>query len=411
MGTWPLWGFIPTALFALWRRRNSRMQYEKMIRLNQVSIILASIDLHNSRFSLRVLKERRLEDLLFGDAHAQRLVLAAARKTTKEHPLLAFKDPKKDSWPIQLAVISNLYEQFADGLVQADMGLLVHSEWYAFSISCYPDEESSRKIRVYLIKMSVLHNIYSEAQLDAAQYQSWRRSRKNAFHVLKEMARIAREHREEQSPARGSHEKRGYDMPPQLGRVELTMRATYCTGCSGIMDRRPWYLDTIRGRTSLGTAINVEGESQKNAARVDGAEQVRGRSVSEHTSQASALRRKGFMLDQSTSGADAAVHSSHHFSNGDPWKRSPRLPSVPGPGLFGDNDASSPPLSATSLSPPSRSAELDERDMLLEVDGSWKLDESSSENEPASSRVPVRDMRGMVQRHASSHERCTTHTE
>ena len=84
----------------------------------QVSFILASMDLHNSRFSLRVLKERRLEELLFGDTHAQRLVLDAARKATKERPLLAFKEPKKDAWPIQLAVISSLYEQFADGLLQ-----------------------------------------------------------------------------------------------------------------------------------------------------------------------------------------------------------------------------------------------------------------------------------------------------
>ena len=114
---------------------------------------------------------------------------AAARRTTKEHPLLEFRDPKRDAWPIQLAIISNLYEQFADGLVQADMGLLVHSDWYVFAMSCYPDEESSRKIRVYLIKMSTLNNVMSEDQLDAEQYHSWRKSRKNAFQVIKEMAR------------------------------------------------------------------------------------------------------------------------------------------------------------------------------------------------------------------------------
>ena len=80
--------------------------------MNQVSIILASIDMNNSKFSLRVLKERRLEDLLFGDKYAAQLVLGtenrnttltltltltlnltlgAAKRTTKRRPLLQFK--------------------------------------------------------------------------------------------------------------------------------------------------------------------------------------------------------------------------------------------------------------------------------------------------------------------------------
>ena len=249
--TWPLWGFIPTALYALWYRRKAKCNYDNMIRMNQVSIILASIDMKNSRFSLRVLKERRLEDLLFGDTYAQRLVLEAAARTTKERPVLAFASPGKDSWPIHLAVISNLYEQFADGLLQADMGLMVHSEWYVFAISCFPDEESSRKLRVYLVKMSVLNQLHDESQLDQNIYSSWRRSRKNAFCVLKQMARIAREHRQ-QDPKRTvpMHKLRGYDMPSQLARVELTMRATYCPGCVGAcIGKRVWYLDEQSGRT------------------------------------------------------------------------------------------------------------------------------------------------------------------
>jgi len=276
--TWPLWGFIPTALYALWYRRKAKRNYDNMIRMKQISIILASLDSINSRFSLRVLKERRLEDLLFGDIYAQRLVLDAATRTTKERPVLEFNNPGKDSWPIHLAVISNLHEQFADGLLQADMGLMVHSEWYVFAISCFPDEESSRKLRVYLVKMSVLNQIQDEARLDPRIYSSWRRSRKNAFCVLKEMARIVREHRQ-QDPQRTvpMHQLRGYDMPPQLARVELTMRATYCPRCAGeCSDKRAWYLDEESGRTLVDVQKGYE------LGQVTADEPARPRSHDEH---------------------------------------------------------------------------------------------------------------------------------
>jgi len=76
-------------------------------------------------------------------------------------------------------------------------------------------------------------------------------------------------------------------MPPQLGRVELTMRATYCAGCCRLQDNKAWYLDPVQGRTSLHSprAHDASPASQDSSLHDDPDAVMRRRATSVFTSE------------------------------------------------------------------------------------------------------------------------------
>lgn len=136
-----------------WRARSDWARKTFLHRLN-ISLNLLR---PGEPLRIRTLKEVSCDDV-FLNAVATEKVLAAARKTTEQNPLLPL--PKEDYWYYLNAVLNEISEQFASGQIRRDMGLPVTIRNYLICLTCeVAGDLRTRKIRAMVVGRDVLEKL------------------------------------------------------------------------------------------------------------------------------------------------------------------------------------------------------------------------------------------------------------
>ncbi|QDT16829.1 hypothetical protein [Alienimonas californiensis] len=107
----------------------------------------------------RTLRIRTLAEMNAGDvflnAAARDAVTASARRTTAADPTLPL--PQEDYWFYLNAVLNELSERFAAGLLRRDLGQQVRGEIYLVSLTCEAaGAMRQRKVRAMVIRKDLL---------------------------------------------------------------------------------------------------------------------------------------------------------------------------------------------------------------------------------------------------------------
>ena len=114
----------------------------------------------------RTLRIRTLAEMNAGDVFlntaARDAVTAAARRTTAEDPTLPL--PEADYWFYLNAVLNELSERFAEGLLRRDMGLEVRRETYVVALTCEAaGAMRTRKVRAMVVRRDLLSDLPAQA--------------------------------------------------------------------------------------------------------------------------------------------------------------------------------------------------------------------------------------------------------
>jgi hypothetical protein len=152
------------------------------------------------RLKLRTVFEMNVDDILLGNKAAVRLTLSAAKQTTTGNPFLTFADAD-DEWLILNAVLNELSERFAAGLIAQEAGAAVRKQVFLFGLTCEKDGGVRiQKLRIMLASEPTLKLIHEWSQRPAEEaakeplYSSPRHSIR--WRTLQTMARL---HFEQQS--------------------------------------------------------------------------------------------------------------------------------------------------------------------------------------------------------------------
>ena len=141
--------------FGKWRAREHWKKQEFLDRLN---LSLNTID--NGTLKIRTLSEKRCEEVFLNSVAAD-TVQKLARRTTAMDPILPI--PKDDMWYYLNAVLNDLSEQFATGLLKRDLGATVSSANYLVALTCESaGDMRTRKIRAMVIRKSLLTSLPAE---------------------------------------------------------------------------------------------------------------------------------------------------------------------------------------------------------------------------------------------------------
>jgi len=139
-------------------KRRARAEWQKREFLGRINFSLNS--LHDGLLKIRTLCEKSCEDVFLNQVAAEQ-VTSAARSTTPEDPTLPL--PQKDYWFYLNAVLNEVSEQFAEGLLRRDMGLPVKSEEYLICLTCESAGEiKTHKIRSMVVRKSLLTDLPTE---------------------------------------------------------------------------------------------------------------------------------------------------------------------------------------------------------------------------------------------------------
>ena len=149
-----------------WGRWRAARMWRKRQFMHRIMISLNSIRNNQdapSTLAIRTILEKDLKDVLLNDA-AVAQVLRAAELTTESDPIVPL--PQQDRWYVLNAVLNEVAEAFADGVMQADMGLPVVRQTY---IICLTNERAgsvkTQKIRAMVVRKDLLLNGDFEAGL------------------------------------------------------------------------------------------------------------------------------------------------------------------------------------------------------------------------------------------------------
>lgn len=142
--------------FGKWRAREHWKKQEFLDRLN---LSLNTID--NGVLKIRTLSEKRCEEVFLNSVAAD-TVQQLARRTTAADPMLPI--PHNDTWYYLNAVLNDLSEQFAVGLLKRDLGAPVTAATYLVALTCESaGDMRTRKIRAMVVKKSLLTNLPAAA--------------------------------------------------------------------------------------------------------------------------------------------------------------------------------------------------------------------------------------------------------
>ncbi len=147
------------ALAAIWQSRRAWNRREFLTRVNfGVNYV------ENDTLKIRTFREADIREILLNNPHGKRLVMRAARQTTLERPFIEM--PVQDAWLVLNAVLNEISEQFAAGLLAASMGAPVRSAWYVFGLTCEKDPNVRiNKIRVMIVEEELLERVGCLAKL------------------------------------------------------------------------------------------------------------------------------------------------------------------------------------------------------------------------------------------------------
>jgi hypothetical protein len=154
-------GFALMAVGWYFGRVRAREHWKKQEFLDRLNVSLNSID--NGTLKIRTLSEKRCEEVFLNSVAADS-VTQLARRTTAEDPILPI--PEKDMWYFLNAVLNELSEQFATGVIKRDMGSPVASAIYLVALTCeVAGDMRTRKIRAMVMKKSLLTSLPAEPPL------------------------------------------------------------------------------------------------------------------------------------------------------------------------------------------------------------------------------------------------------
>ena len=137
-------------------KRRARFEWAQKSFLHRLNVSL-NILIPGEPLRIRTLSEMSCEDV-FLNAVASEQVLAAAKKTTLQNPILSLG--KDDYWFYLNSVLNEISEQFAEGQLRRDMGLPVTTRKYMICLTCEcAGDVRTRKIRAMVISKEVLENI------------------------------------------------------------------------------------------------------------------------------------------------------------------------------------------------------------------------------------------------------------
>jgi hypothetical protein len=141
--------------FGKWRAKS---QWKKQEFFDRLNVSLNTFD--NGTLKIRTLGEKRCEDVFLNSVAAD-TVKQLARQTTASDPILPI--PKDDMWYFLNAVLNDLSEQFATGLMKRDLGATVSTASYLVALTCETAGEiRTRKIRAMVIRKSLLMKLPAE---------------------------------------------------------------------------------------------------------------------------------------------------------------------------------------------------------------------------------------------------------
>lgn len=147
--------------------RRARARWRRREFLDRINVSLNI--LNEGRLQIRTLVEKSCDEVFLNSA-AVETVLAAAKKTTADNPILPL--PQNDSWYFLNAVLNEVGEQFAEGQVKRDLGLPVTRGQYLLCLTYESAGElRTRKIRAMMIRKDILLNLPAETpQFDSPHH-------------------------------------------------------------------------------------------------------------------------------------------------------------------------------------------------------------------------------------------------
>lgn len=148
-------GVVAGAWWGRWRARRRWIRREFLHRLN---VSLNALD--EGFLRIRTVLEKDLLDVMLNSA-AVEMVLAASQRTTEADPLLPL--PEDDAWYLLNAVLNEISERFAHGLLERDLGAETRSGRY---LLCLTNEIAgatrTHKVRAMLVRKDVLEHLPDE---------------------------------------------------------------------------------------------------------------------------------------------------------------------------------------------------------------------------------------------------------
>jgi hypothetical protein len=139
-------------------RRRAKRDWQRREFYDRLNVSLNII--RDGQLLLRTLLEKRCIDV-FLNAAAADAVIDAGRKTTAEDPLLQL--PNDDYWYYLNAILNEISEQFAPGVLKQDLGAPVVCDEYVLCLTCEAAGHlRMRKIRALLIRKSTLQQLPEE---------------------------------------------------------------------------------------------------------------------------------------------------------------------------------------------------------------------------------------------------------
>ena len=151
-------GFVLMAVGWYIGKRRATAHWKKQEFFDRLNVSLNTLD--GGTLKIRTLSEKRCEEVFLNSVAAD-TVQKLARQTTANDPVLPL--PLNDSWFFLNAVLNDLSEQFATGLMKRDMGAPVTTAVYLVALTCEAaGDMRTRKIRAMVTKKSLLTNLPAE---------------------------------------------------------------------------------------------------------------------------------------------------------------------------------------------------------------------------------------------------------
>ena len=142
-------------LFGRWR---TRREWQKREFFHRINFSLNSII--DGTLKIRTLAEKTCSDVFLNET-AVKEITAAAQKTKAGLPLIPMA--KDDCWFYLNAVLNEISEQFANGLMARESGKDVKATHYVICLTNEADGEvKTRKIRAQVIRKDLLANLPKE---------------------------------------------------------------------------------------------------------------------------------------------------------------------------------------------------------------------------------------------------------
>jgi len=147
-----------TAIGWLIARRRAASEWKQREFFHRINFSLTS--LRDGTLTIRTLAEKACRDVFLND-EAVRQLTKAAQQTTAGQPLIPV--PKDDCWYFLNAVLNEVSEQFAAGLLTREAGQSTTSTSYVICLTNECDGQvRTRKIRALVVRKDLLSNLPKE---------------------------------------------------------------------------------------------------------------------------------------------------------------------------------------------------------------------------------------------------------